>query len=490
MKVYLIRFLACLLLSALYISSDISQAYAAVIAKLEKPPLTEQWFGIYVDKDLVGFYTQKFTATNDGYKIEASGNVRMKVMGFSKEATTREIYFVGPNLALRSFEVEHNLNGVLSSAAGKKYDSSMRIKVESGGKTSDKNYTKISGEIFPGPVLNIYPLTRNAAVGKSYKILTFDPEEFKIKDVKITVLSHENSPSGAPSVKLRNTLYPFVNNDIWVDAQGNTVWESVRDGLVVTKAEDPKDLGVFVGNVAVSRKDLIYDFSLVRAEPQIKQISKLTGLVVEVTGWNDSIPLLQEGGQQVEKISSDRIVFRTGNALKSLPDTTTTAPAAINSAYLNPSDKIESDDPKIIAKATELTAGLTAPLEIAKVLTSWTSEWLKDSVDDGGSAISSMKSRYGNCQTHARLYTALARAAKIPTRFVSGLVAFEDKGFLYHSWAESWLGGKWVAIDPTYNQIPADPTHLKMFEGSSQEDIAPIVALIGKIRINVIETKY
>jgi hypothetical protein len=45
-------------------------------------------------------------------------------------------------------------------------------------------------------------------------------------------------------------------------------------------------------------------------------------------------------------------------------------------------------------------------------------------------------------------------------------------------------------VDPTYNQLPADPTHLKFFEGSSQDDMAPIIAIIGRIRITVLEAKY
>jgi transglutaminase-like putative cysteine protease len=490
MKVYLTRFLTCLLLSVLYISSGTHHANASAFNRLDKVPLNEQWFGIYIDKDLVGFYSQKFNETANGYRIETSSNVRMKVMGFSKEATARETYFVTRNLALRSFDVEHSLNGVLSRITGTRYDTSMRIKVESNGKSTEKNFTKLSGDIFPGPVLNIYPLMRSAAIGKSYKISTFDPEEQKIKDVKISILSHETSPNGVFSVKLRNNLYPFVNNDIWVDALGNTLWESVRDGLVVTRAEDPKSLAAFVSNVAISRKDLIYDFSLVRAEPPVKDVARLTGLSVEISGWNDSLPLLQGGGQLAVKSGEGRIIIHTGTAVPAEVNLKPVHSSDISDSYLRPAEKIESDDPKIRAHASEITKDISNPAEMAKALSAWTSAWLKDSVDDGGSAVSSLKSRYGNCQTHARLYTALARAANIPTRIVSGLVAFEDKGFLYHSWAESLLNGKWVAVDPTYNQMPADPTHFKFFEGGSTEDLSPIIAIIGKIRLTVKETRY
>ena len=459
---------------------------AAPYKKLDKPPLAEQWFGIYVDNERVGFYRQKISEVSEGYRMEGDGSVRMKVMGFSKEASLRETYQVAKNLTLRSFDVEQTINGVSSHVSGKSGDGNLRVKNESNGKISEKQI-KFKGELYPGPALNIIPLMRDVTPGKSYKTSTFDAEEVKIKEVKISIQGEENSPDGHPALKLRNNLYPFVSNDIWVDAQGNTLMESVRDGLVTTRAEDPKLLGPFVGSLVLSKKDLIYDFSLVRIDPPIRDLAKLTGLAIEVNGWSDALPLLQEGGQTAVKSGVGRIVVKTGSAVTSAPAPST---ALTKESYLQPAEKIESDATEILAKAKELTTGKKDAKEIARTLAAWTADWLKDTVDDGGSALVSLKERTGNCQTHARLYTALARAAGIPTRFVSGLVYQEGKGFLYHSWAESLLGDAWIAVDPTYNQLPADPTHIKFFEGSSQEDMAPIIAIIGRIRIAVKGAKY
>lgn len=461
-------------------------AGASSFKKLDKPPLSERWFGIYVNQERVGFYRQSISETAEGYRMEGDGSVRMNVMGFAKEASSREVYLVGKNLALRSFEVEQTISGTMSRISGRVGDTSMRVKSESNGKSTDK-LLKFKGDIYPGPALNLYPMMRDIAPGKSYRITAFDPEEVKLKEVTITLLGEEKTAAGQNALKLRNNLYPFVSNDIWMDGQGNTLLESVRDGLVTTKAESPTELGAFVGNVALSKKDLIYDFSLVRAEPPIKTLQHLKGLAVEISGWNDSLKLLQEGGQVVEKAGNGRITVKTGSAVPPSPVVKTAAP---DEAYLKPADKIESDAPEIIARSKELATGKNSPEEIAKALAAWTAELLKKSVDDGGGALASLKSLTGNCQTHARLYTALARAAGIPTRFVSGLVYQEGKGFLYHSWAESLLGGHWVPVDPTYNQVPADPTHLKLFEGHKPEDMAPIIAIIGRIKISVLETKY
>jgi hypothetical protein len=476
-----------LILLSVLLSAALCPAWAAPFKKLDKVPLAEQWFGIYVDNERVGFYRQKISEAADGYRIEGDGSVHMKVMGvFSKEASMRETYQVAKNLTLRSFDVEQAINGVSSHVSGKVGDGSLRVKSEINGKISEKQL-KFRGELYPGPALNIFPLMRDVTAGKIYKTSSFDPEDVKIKEVKISILGEEKAPDGQPALKLRNNLYPVVNNDIWVDAQGKTLMESVRDGLVTTKAEDPKLLGPFVGALAVSKKDLIYDFSMVRIDPPIRDLAKLSGLSIEISGWSDTLPLLQEGGQSVEKSGEGRIVVKTGSAVQPPP---APLPAVTKEAYLKPAEKIESEAPEVTAKAKELAVGKKDAKEIARALAAWTADWLKDSIEDGGSALVSLKERSGNCQTHARLYTALARAAGIPTRFVSGLVYQEGKGFLYHSWTESLLGDAWVAVDPTYNQLPADPTHIKFFEGSGQEDMAPIIAIVGKIRIALQEAKY
>lgn len=460
--------------------------FAKTTGMISAPPMSENWFGIYVDSDRVGFYRQVISPSPDGYRMEGYGSVRMNVMGFSKEASMRETYLVSKELGLRSFEVEQTINGASSRVSGTAAGGILRLKNSSGGKISDRQL-KFRGELFPGPALNIYPLLRDASPGKSYKLSAFDPEELKIKEVKISVLGEETTPEGVPAIRLRNNLYPFVNNDIWIDRQGTTLLESVREGLVITRREDPKLLGTFIKDLALAKKDLIYDFSLVRIASPIREPKKLTALAVEISGWNDLLPLLQEGGQLAEKRAAGTVLIKTGTFVPAEQEPKVTKLPEI---YLKPADKIESDALEIVTQAKTLAATSANQEELARTAASWTSEWLKDSVDDGGSALESFRSRSGNCQTHARLYTALARAAGLPTRFVSGLVYLENKGFLYHSWAESFIGDRWVSVDPTYNQLPADPTHLKLLEGHLPEDLAPLVSIIGRIKLTVLETKY
>lgn len=95
--------------------------------------------------------------------------------------------------------------------------------------------------------------------------------------------------------------------------------------------------------------------------------------------------------------------------------------------------------------------------------------------------------RRGVCRDYATLYTALARAAGVPTRLCSGIVYAEGK-FFYHAWAESWVG-QWIAFDPTlydpgHGVDFVDATHIKFAQGDVTSMFA-VVSIVGRLQIAV-----
>ena len=74
-----------------------------------------------------------------------------------------------------------------------------------------------------------------------------------------------------------------------------------------------------------------------------------------------------------------------------------------------------------------------------------------------------LRTRRGDCSEHARLFVALARAAGIPAREVTGLAWIGDdvRAFGRHSWAEVELDGRWREVDPTGGVLPAHAAHVR-----------------------------
>src|ERR1035438_8579906 len=184
MRDSLINYRIFLLLTVVLFIAGVSPVGAAPMKKLDRPPLSDSWFGVYVDGERVGFSRQTISENADGYRIDVNSSARFKVMGMPRDAISREIYLVSKNLSLRSFDVEKNVSGSLSHVTGKVNDTIMRVKIEVNGSTTDKPI-KFKGDVYPGPALNLYPMMRPIAVNKSYKILTFDQEEIKVKEVTI-----------------------------------------------------------------------------------------------------------------------------------------------------------------------------------------------------------------------------------------------------------------------------------------------------------------
>ncbi len=152
-----------------------------------------------------------------------------------------------------------------------------------------------------------------------------------------------------------------------------------------------------------------------------------------------------------------------------------------------PSALIQSDDKRIRDQTEKILSGERDAREAARKLNEWVyNELVKQPVVSIPSALEVLSEQVGDCNEHTTLYTALARAAGIPTRMAAGIVYLRD-GFYYHAWPEVWLG-TWTAVDPTFNQFPADATHIRFITGNLDRQ-AEIMKLVGKLKVEVLEYK-
>src|SRR5262249_23005851 len=115
--------------------------------------------------------------------------------------------------------------------------------------------------------------------------------------------------------------------------------------------------------------------------------------------------------------------------------------------------------------------------------------WVHDALDKVPSvtvpsARDVLAARRGDCNEHAVLLAALARAARIPARVVAGTVYMND-GFYYHAWTELWLG-RWVTADGVLGQLPADATHVKLVEGGPERHVA-LAGVVDRLAFEVEE---
>lgn len=153
--------------------------------------------------------------------------------------------------------------------------------------------------------------------------------------------------------------------------------------------------------------------------------------------------------------------------------------------YLKATPTVQSDDELIKAKAKEITAGQTTPLEKARCIQDWVYKLIgKDINRNSTTALEVLERKAGDCTEHALLFNALARAAGVPSREVTGLMYTQSPQPLWywHVWNEIYDGKRWISIDPTLNEVFVDAGHLKI----SDDDTIKIANSFGKIKIDII----
>lgn len=157
-------------------------------------------------------------------------------------------------------------------------------------------------------------------------------------------------------------------------------------------------------------------------------------------------------------------------------------------------DFADADDPAIREKLKEIIPKeMTNKAEIAEKLVRWVYNYIEDKSLDVGFASASevLEHKKGDCSEHTVLFAAMARAAGIRCRVLTGLgYSSESDFFAYHIWPEVFIG-RWVPVDPAFNQFPADTLHIPFARcdkitvfGLAKESSA-LMKIVGNVEIAV-----
>ena len=150
--------------------------------------------------------------------------------------------------------------------------------------------------------------------------------------------------------------------------------------------------------------------------------------------------------------------------------------------YLQPTARINSRDPQVVALAREIAGEDADGRSVARKIGAWTWQnltWKKVESDAAGT----LASREADCLEHSELYVALARALGLPARVVTG-AALSDGAFGAHAWVEVYLG-RWVELDPTWGLTDhVDATHLR-FDG----DAFTSYAMLNQLDVEILAVR-
>jgi transglutaminase-like putative cysteine protease len=269
----------------------------------------------------------------------------------------------------------------------------------------------------------------------------------------------------------------------WVTDTGEIVREESPMGLITVLETQEQAMALAVSNRMQS--DMLETAAIVpatRRGHQIVEPRDVVRLTLRLTGAELAGDDLQGVGQSVDGNVielSDARLFEAGPADRDLD------------RYLKPEPFIESDAPEIRAEAEKMVAGITGTRARAERLVREVNSYVeKRPTVSLPSALEVLRTRVGDCNEHTALFVAMARSLGIPARISVGL-AYVRGAFYYHAWPEVYIDegqgrGLWLPVDPTFNQFPADATHLRLARGGLDKQTA-ILPLVGRARIAVVD---
>ena len=461
---------------------------APVPRSLQNWPYHEYWTGIVFNGAKIGFTHLRLQPVEKApgrFELNSEAYLRFRLLMFDKTIKLRSHDRIAADLTLQSFEYDYNLDGNRQQLIGKRHDGRLEYMVISRGSTS-KLSVPLDGPLYSAACIHMYPVLYGLELGRQYRYPVFDGETRTIQIVEQKILSFEESDLfEGPAYKMK-TRMQGQEVTTWLDPQGRPVLEMSMGGVIISALESKLAAQRYLTEAAINKEETIIDFSLIRTEKKLKNPEKVSDLTIRISSKNAKFQTIRDDRQQCTD-SGRTIICRIRTRADPAGGSNEEQEPDNSQKYLLPSGSIPTGHPRVQNLSKSITKGKHETDQKITALTEWIRQNIRQEPVDAFTAIDVLEGKRAECQGHALLYTALARSVGIPSRVVNGIVYSSDfKGFLYHAWAESLVKDRWVAVDPTLHQYPADATHIKFVEGENPSDLLPLINLIGNLRIEIL----
>jgi Transglutaminase-like superfamily len=453
-------------------------------------PYRDQWTGIVLNGEKIGLSHLAIRPPADpqGYvELQSEAILAFHFLGFSKSVAIKARDWITPQLRLVSFSYEFELDGRSLTLHGVVENGRLTIDRTAAGRSESETLT-LAEPLYPLSATALMPVFRGLAVGNQYRYLVYDGQQQRLAHVTQRIAAYQESELYAGRAFKIDTAVEGQQSTLWLDDRGVPILEMALDGKMVSTQETEQDAKMFLAVASVNKRDVLLEFSRIRSNLSVPAPRDVARTELIIRGLSGRMALPSEPWQDCGQ-RADETICRIQRPVAAPPAATGDVPAAVK-VYLKPSQTVQSVDPETVRLAKELTAGERDPLAMIGRLVQWLQREVKQKPVDVFSSSDVLEGRKAECQGMTFLYAAFARAIGIPTRVVNGVVySAELEGFLYHTWAESYVGGAWLPVDPTFSQVGVDATHVKLLEGERPADLLPLVDVVGKISIHVLSAQ-
>ena len=437
----------------------------------------DSWMNIFQNDKKIGYTHSIFSNQESGFILKETVFMRINTMGKVQDLHIRTHGRLDTDFSLSSFEFKIT-SGIFSfSANGTVSGNTLSVKTQSAGTERSMDIHLQKKPYLITGILNTIRMS-DIKPGKEYIYDIFDPATMGQEPVNIIVMDIEDIRIMGKTVKASKISMDFkgAKQLVWLDKNGDVLKEEGLLGitLIKTTLEDARSNLIFQAS-----EDLVEAVSIAANVP-LNETDTLSKLEVEISGATTNNAYLN-GGRQ---ILNGNILTIQKESLQNLPfpfDTNDLTNDEIN--FVKPTPFIQSDHKKIRDLVNKIVSEQDTPLEKTRKLLFWIHKNIdKKPVVSLPDALSTLENRMGDCNEHAALMAAFARAAGIPAKIEAGLVYLNGR-FYYHAWNLLYIG-RWITVDSLLGQIPADVSHIRLSSGELKEQLN-LMSMLGNIKLKI-----
>jgi len=438
----------------------------------------ETWMNIFQQGERIGYAHRQFYKTVEGYRIFESVFMQINLMGMLQDVRFKTEGNFHHDLTLSSFDFElqsslfhFKARGVLKGKILTLFTGKRGLEQKIDFPIGKKTYLSVG-------ILEAL-IHENLKPGYSRTLHIFDPTTVTQRPVKVDVLSEETIQIMGRQERAKKVSVHFmgVPQFAWIGENGTVLKEEGPLGIRLEQVTKDEALN----KMTLSQSADLAEIVSIPANKILHDVSQLKELKIKIDGIEDGGIFLNGDRQSLK----NNILTIRRESLSILPSSIKGEKVFVGGkTYLEPTPFIQSDHPEIQAKVKEIVSPDDPAIVKAKKLVTWVNEKIqKRPVLSVPNALETLQYKVGDCNEHAVLLAALARASGIPARVEAGVV-YQKGRFYYHAWNVLYLG-TWITADSVMNQLPADVTHIRFVRGTERQ--IDLIRVIGKVRLEVLE---
>lgn len=433
----------------------------------------ENYQGIYLGAERIGFeynaLSKPESRLEGAFLLQHNSYLTFRILGEPREMLARGRAWLDKDLHLKKFITHISAQDYTTKMEGEVKGNELHILIQQQDGVPAQKILSLEEPVLHSECFYQIWTPSMLRPGRQGNLRVFNPLAMAISLVRFQVEREETLDFQGEKVKA--FLVTLGTDDIptklWVNSDGLVLRKEVPNGLVM-KNEPGWEIFKNLSNTLKTPPDLPNLYSI-PTDKTIQKPRELTHMSAKVKGPNGekSYHFTRQNPEPLKQLRLQDLQNLPTEALKAAPF-------------------MPVDDPDIQKLSREITGAESSVLSAALKIQSWVHRELTPAPTPAmADARQILKIKKGDCNEYTILFTTLARAAGIPTQPVAGLV-YANGRFFYHAWAAIYLN-QWIYMDPTFNQMPVDATHIPLVLGNIEKQAA-LADKIGRLKVTILST--